>query len=75
MPITKKTFEQRLSEIANFDGTLPGTPARPKQRQRSLATLVLTFPFVLGVGILLGGTAYAWAAASSDLTWVLAFAG
>ena len=78
MAISTTTFEERLERINKRQNEVG---RRAKQR-RSFRTRLFTFPFMVGFGILTGGTAYAWAAtqpdlsiALSDMQWVLALAG
>ncbi|NNK15456.1 MAG: hypothetical protein HKP51_00975 [Sulfitobacter sp.] len=82
MAISKATFEERLARINNGQSVdQAAIVGRPKKR-RSIRARCFTFPFMVGVGILTGGTAYAWVAtqpdlnlALSELQWVLALAG
>lgn len=74
MAISTTTFEERLARI-NSGATVDvaakvGQVIAPK---RSLRARLLTFPCLVGLSILTGGTAYAWAATTqTDVTWIMA---
>lgn len=80
MAVSQTSFEQRLKRINRAPNAtalcgptaseLKKAVARPKSKNAKF-----TFPFFVGVGILTGGTAYAWAATSTEYQWVLAFGG
>ncbi len=60
MPISQTSFEQRVNRINR--GQTPDAKAKNKRskKRRSLRQRCLTVPFLVGVGILLGGTGYAY---------------
>ncbi|MEM7520223.1 MAG: hypothetical protein AAF307_04220 [Pseudomonadota bacterium] len=76
MAVSTTTFEQRLArinkgqtvDVAAQVGRSSAAKARVKAR-------IMTFPFLVGVGILTGGTAYAWASVQPEMQWVVALAG
>ncbi len=72
MAISKTTFEERLQRINNGEAIdQAAIVGRPKKR-RSLRGRCFTFPFMVGVGILTGLPAYAWATTTqSDVGAVL----
>ena len=82
MAVSHTSFDQRLQRINKAPNAtaycgptaseLKKAVVRSKSKSKSAK---FTFPFFVGVGILTGGTAYAWSATSSEYQWVLAFAG
>ncbi|MEW9921978.1 hypothetical protein AB2B41_20420 [Marimonas sp. MJW-29] len=82
MAISSTTFEQRIARINKVEAAESEVHQTRSKQRRSLAARCLTFPFIVGVSILSGGAAYAWAAtqdeipvALMDLQWVLSLAG
>ncbi len=74
MAISQTTFDQRLSRInKTANGSTFGLTH--KSRKAGSKGSKFTFPFFVGVGILTGGTAYAWAAQAPEYQWIIAFAG
>lgn len=67
MAISTTTFEERISRIETRHEERWG---KPKRRRGSR----ITFPFFVGAGILMGGTAYAFAATATELQWLAALA-
>ena len=80
MAVSHTSFEERLQRISKApnatafrgptESELKKAVIRPKSQSAKF-----TVPFFVGVGILTGGTAYAWAATSTEYQWVLAFGG
>jgi hypothetical protein len=69
MAISKTTFSERVQTIeADFDKRCPAKRSRSRGRGSRL-----TFPLIVGVSILVGGTAYAYAATTDNLQWLLDF--
>ncbi len=75
MAISQTSFDQRLSRINSGQTTDVAAEVGQNKSRRSIRARCLTFPFMLGVGILTGGTAYAFAAAQPEMQWVMALAG
>lgn len=75
MAVSNTTFEQRLSRINNGQTDDVAAKVGRKKNRRPMRARCLTFPFFVGLGILTGGTAYAFAATQSEFQWVMAFAG
>jgi len=75
MAISSTTFEERLARINNGQtvdqASILANPTTP----RYFPPRRLTFPFMVGVGILTGGTANAFATSPADMQWVMALAG
>ncbi|MDF1728062.1 MAG: hypothetical protein P1U53_09975 [Sulfitobacter sp.] len=69
MAISNTTFEQRIAEIEARHEKVWTSSAKVKRGGN-----FLTFPFLVGSGILFGGTAYAYAATLPQLQWLLALA-
>ena len=67
MAISTTTFEQRIGRI---DKVQPETATKGKRRgaRRSVLARLCTVPSLTGIGILAGGTAYAWNATQAELT-------
>ncbi len=60
MPISQTTFEQRVRRI-NKGLTDDAKAKRRRSRpRRSVRERCLTFPFLVGISILVGGTGYAY---------------
>ncbi|MFK7835443.1 MAG: hypothetical protein AB8B60_04425 [Sulfitobacter sp.] len=77
MAISSTSFDQRIARInkgETQDNAAKVGRGRSKQG-RSIRARCFTFPFFVGVGILTGGTAYAFAATQPEMQWVLALAG
>ncbi|MGJ5620066.1 hypothetical protein [Sulfitobacter sp. MF3-043] len=75
MAVSTTTFEQRIARINKAqEVTFTGVAKKSGGRARSKSS-IFTFPFFVGVTILTGGAAYAWAATTPEYQWVLAFAG
>jgi hypothetical protein len=73
MAVSQTSFEDRLSRINKTqNGSVFGVAKKSGGRSKSAK---FTFPFFVGVGILTGGSAYAWAAQIPEYQWVIAFAG
>lgn len=82
MAISKTTFEERIARINQEEAEVVTAVRTRRKQRRSLAARLLTFPSLVGISILTGGAAYAWAATQSevpavlaDMPWVLAIAG
>lgn len=75
MAVSQTTFDQRLSRINKGQTVDVAAKVGTQKPRRSWRARCLTFPFFVGVGILTGGTAYAWAATRPEMQWVMAFAG
>ena len=72
MAVSQTSFDERISRInKSQNGSVFG---KGKKSGRSKSAK-FTFPFFVGVGILTGGSAYAWAAQVPEYQWVVAFAG
>lgn len=77
MAISQTTFEQRVNRI-NKGKTVDAAAkvGLNAKGRRTLRTRCFTFPFFVGVGILTGGAAYAFASTgTTELQWVVALAG
>lgn len=75
MAVSTTTFQERLARIES--GTAPNTIAaagKAKRRAARPKRNPFTFPFFVGLGILTGGTAYAWVATVPEYQWVMALA-
>lgn len=74
MAVSTTTFEERIQRIAagqTVDQTaLPGRKTRRTSRKSKLSLSVL-----LGLGLLTGGAAYAYAATGGDYHWIISLAG
>jgi hypothetical protein len=68
MAISTTTFDQRLARIAAQEARRPG---RRGLFRRARGGSRITFPLLVGLAILLGGTAYAYAATHAELRWIL----
>ncbi len=75
MAVSQTSFEQRLARINKGQTVDAAAKVGRGNVKRSLKARCLTFPFMLGVGILTGGSAYAWVATKPEVQWVLALAG
>ncbi len=78
MAISQTTFEQRVTRInkgQTVDMSAKVGGKKRKKNHRPLRARCFTFPFFVGVGILTGGAAYAFAATQPEVQWVLALAG
>ncbi len=76
MAVSTTTFEERLARINNGQTVdRAATVGRRSTASRPFRARMLTFPFLVGVGILTGGTAYAFAAVQPEMSWVMALAG
>lgn len=75
MAISTTTFEERLARINSGQTVDMAAKVGRSKTRRPLRTRCLTFPFMVGVGILAGGAAYAFAATQQDMQWVIALAG
>ncbi|KHA51770.1 hypothetical protein [Sulfitobacter geojensis] len=75
MAISSTTFEERLARINNGQTVDQAAILGTSKTRRSFRARCLTFPFMVGVGILTGGTAYAFATSPADMQWVMALAG
>ena len=91
MPISHTTFEERLARIAKGETEdVAAKVGKPKRKRRSFRARLFTFPCLVGIGILTGGTAYAWVATDqgmpdvmvgvqgmviTNMQWVMALAG
>ncbi|MEP5732356.1 MAG: hypothetical protein ABJL67_23655 [Sulfitobacter sp.] len=75
MAISQTTFEQRISRINKGQTEDSASKGVRAKKGRSFKARCFTFPFLVGVGILTGGAAYAWAATTPEMQWVLALAG
>ena len=69
MAISTTTFAERVATIEK------NAPVFENKTQRKKRSLIWTFPFLFGVSILIGGTAYACIEVSKNHSLVLAFAG
>ncbi|NNE51925.1 MAG: hypothetical protein HKN30_05930 [Sulfitobacter sp.] len=67
MAISTTSFEERVTRIEARHEERFG---QPKRRRGSR----ITFPFFAGIGIVMGGTAYAFAATTNEIQWILAIA-
>tara|TARA_R110002072_G_scaffold22400_25_gene78567 strand:+ start:8424 stop:8666 length:243 start_codon:yes stop_codon:yes gene_type:complete len=80
MAVSQTSFDERISRInkaqngSAFGMAKKSRGKKPQHRARSKSAK-FTFPFFVGVGILTGGAAYAWAATTPKYQWVLAYAG
>jgi len=73
MAVSQTSFDERISRInQSQNGSAFGKSKKSGDRSKSAK---FTFPFFVGVGILTGGSAYAWAAQVPEYQWVVAFAG
>lgn len=75
MAISHTTFDQRLARINKGQTTDVAAKVGRSKSRRPMRARCLTFPFLVGVGILTGGTAYAFAAVQPEMQWVMALAG
>ena len=75
MAISQTTFEERLSRINNGQTVDSAAKIGQKKKRRPMRSRCYTFPFFVGVGILTGGAAYAFATTQQEVQWVLALAG
>ena len=87
--ISTTTFEERLARISKGETGNPAVKVERRKARRSFGARLMTFPCLVGLGILSGGTAYAWVATNSELPdvavnvpqilnniqWVMAFTG
>mgnify|MGYP003624437848 CR=1 FL=1 len=74
MAISSTTFEQRIQRIADGQAIDRAATASKKPAKASRKPK-LTFPFLLGLGILMGGAAYAFAATGTEYQWIISLAG
>lgn len=75
MAVSHTSFDERIARINKAqNGSALGVSKKSRGRGGAKSS-IFTFPFLVGVGILTGGTAYAWAATKPEYQWVLAFAG
>ncbi len=75
MAISQTTFDQRLNRIEKGQTVDVAAKIGKITKRPSLRARCTTIPFLTGVGILTGGTGYAWVETRpSDVEWVLALA-
>ena len=74
MAISSTTFEQRIQRIAEGQAIDRAATATNKSA-RAYRKPKLTFPLLLGLGILMGGAAYAFSATGTEYQWIIALAG
>ena len=67
MAISTTTFEERLARIDKGQTGNPAAKGRRRKSRRSLGARLFSFHCLVGLGILSGGTAYAWVATQSEL--------
>lgn len=75
MAVSTTTFEERLARINGGQTVDVAAKVGRTATHRPFRARMLTFPFMVGVGILTGGAAYALAYTPTEITWVLALAG
>ncbi|KIN60629.1 hypothetical protein Z945_1604 [Sulfitobacter noctilucae] len=75
MAVSTTTFEERLSRINNGQTVDAAAKVGRTKNRRSFRARMLTFPCLVGVGILTGGAAYAFASVQPEMQWVMALAG
>ena len=75
MAVSTTTFEERLARINKGQTVDRAATVGRAKTSRPFRARMLTFPFMVGVGILTGGTAYAFAAVQPEMSWVIALAG
>ncbi len=75
MAISSTTFEERLARINNGQTVDTASMVGRAKTRRSFRARCLTFPFMVGVGILTAGTAYAFTVSPVEIEWVFALAG
>lgn len=72
MAISTTTFDERLKRINSGQTVDQAAIVGRSKKRKSLRGRCFTFPFMLGVGILTGLPAYAWASTTqSDVSAVL----
>lgn len=74
MAISTTTFEQRIQRIADGQA-VDNSQKALKNRAKASRKPKLTFPFLVGLGILTGGAAYAFAATGTEYQWIMSLAG
>ncbi len=75
MAISQTTFDQRLTRILKGETVDVAAKVGKTKKRIPLRVRCTTVPFLTGVGILTGGTGYAWVETRpSDVEWVLALA-
>ena len=76
MPISTTSFEQRVRRINKGQTPDSKTKAKRSKKRRTLRQRCFTFPFMVGVGILAGGTSYAYVSTQPDvdIQWVMELA-
>ncbi|MGC1503535.1 MAG: hypothetical protein WA782_05280 [Sulfitobacter sp.] len=75
MAVSSTSFEERLARINNGKTANNTSIGGHSRSRRTFRARCLTFPFIVGVGILTAGTAYAFAASPAEINWVMALAG
>lgn len=75
MAISTTTFEQRLARINAGQTVDVSAQVGHNKKRRQMRTRMFTFPFFVGIGILTGGTAYAFASTQPEMQWVIALVG
>ena len=75
VPVSTTTFQQRVARIEAGNTPHSEQLVKKTKKSRRKRSGLFSVPFLVGVGILTGGTAYAWFETQTDITWVMAFAG
>jgi hypothetical protein len=75
MAVSSTSFEERLARINKGQTVDKAAILGSSKTRRPFRARCLTFPFMVGVGILTGGTAYAFAISPAEMQWVMALAG
>ncbi|KIN64155.1 hypothetical protein Z946_3042 [Sulfitobacter noctilucicola] len=70
MPKSQTSFDERIKRINRGQTCDSSATVGKTKHRRPLRARMLTFPFFVGVGILTGGTAYAFASVQPDMQWV-----
>ena len=73
MAISTTTFAERIGRIETHQNGRHAAETRssPRKRAKKPRRARFTFLFFFGVGILTGGSAYAWVVTRADPQWVL----
>ena len=73
MAISTTTFAERIGRIEKHQSGRQAveTCSSPRKSAARSRRARFTFPFFFGVGILTGGSAYAWVVTRADPQWVL----
>jgi hypothetical protein len=75
MAVSQTSFDNRLSRISAGQITSIPTKLGFTKKRRPLRARCMNVPFFVGVGILMGGTGYIFAATRPEMPWLMAFAG